>query len=214
MSDTPQLDAWRGDFGREYTERSRFSLDDQNQHWMEVYGVRATDFFERNLEGVDRSARVLEVGCNLGNKLMLMQSLGFTDLYGIEPAAYAVTQARARNPGLDLLRADAMDLPFKDDFFDFVFTCGVLIHIHPDDLAQAQREILRVSKRWVFGYEYFSDEPAEMDYRGNDGLLFKRDFSAAYQQLDPALAVVRTENLPYLGEDLVDQAYLLERSGS
>lgn len=212
MSETPQLDAWRGDFGREYAERHRFTIDEQNEHWMKVHGVRAQDFFERNLEGVDRGARVLEVGCNLGNKLMIMQSLGFERVYGVEPGTYAREQGRARNPALEILRGDAMDLPFKDGFFDLVYTSGVLIHIHPDDLQQAMREILRVTKRWVFGFEYFADEPQALDYRGHDGLLFKRDFAAAYRELEPGLQLVRTENLPYLGEDIEDQAYLLERA--
>ena len=38
-----------------------------------------------------------------------------------------------------------------------VFTSGLLIHIHPDNLGKAIDEICRVSKRFVWGFEYYSE---------------------------------------------------------
>ena len=35
------------------------------------------------------------------------------------------------------MRASALDIPFKDGFFELVFTIGVLIHIPPKDLLVA-----------------------------------------------------------------------------
>lgn len=75
---------------------------------------------------------------------------------------------------------DAFNLPLSDNAIDLVFTSGVLIHIHPDKLGKAADEIVRVAGKYVLCLEYFSNEPEERPYRGEEGLLFKRDFGSYY----------------------------------
>ena len=70
---------------------------------------------------------------------------------------------------------------------DFAFTSGVLIHIHPDDLLAACRDIHRVTRRYIGCLEYFSAEPEEVRYRDRDGLLFKRDFGGFWLDNFPDL---------------------------
>ena len=75
---------------------------------------------------------------------------------------------------------DAFQLPLADLSIDLVFTAGVLIHIAPDDLGRATGEIVRVARKYVLCIEYFSHTAVEVSYRGQMGLLFKRDFGAFY----------------------------------
>jgi ubiquinone/menaquinone biosynthesis C-methylase UbiE len=92
--------------------------------------------------------------------------------------------------GLKLEKAfncDAFKIPLADESIDLVFTAGVLIHIHPNDLLKAMSEIVRVSKRYVLCMEYFSHQPEEILYRGQKGLLFKRDFGSFYLDNFPQL---------------------------
>ena len=81
----------------------------------------------------------------------------------------------------------AHDLRFPDESFDLVFTSGVLIHIHPDNLLSSCSEIHRVTRRYIVCIEYFSDKPEEIHYRGHDELLFKRDFGSFWLDNFPDL---------------------------
>jgi len=86
--------------------------------------------------------------------------------------------------------SDGFDLPFVKNSIDLAFTCGVLIHVHPEDLFRFCSEIYRVSRRYIDCMEYFSPEPVEMNYRGHQGLLFKSDFGAFYLDNWPGLRLL------------------------
>lgn len=60
--------------------------------------------------------------------------------------------------------------------FDLVFTCGVLIHINPEDLKFTLTNIFKFSKKYVVVAEYFNRTPVTIKYRGEDEKLFKRDW--------------------------------------
>lgn len=49
----------------------------------------------------------------------------------------------------EIYAADAHDVPVADGVFDRSFTCQILIHIPPDRLAIAMREIVRTTNRYV-----------------------------------------------------------------
>src|SRR5688572_14372892 len=48
------------------------------------------------LSGIDKSARILEVGCNDGTFLAALREAGYENLVGIEPARDAVTAAHEK----------------------------------------------------------------------------------------------------------------------
>ena len=60
--------------------------------------------------------------------------------------------------------------------FDLVFTCGVLIHINPDDLLQTVAKMFHLSSRYIIVAEYFNRTPISISYRGENDKLFKRDW--------------------------------------
>ena len=177
------LEAWTGSFGDAYVER--------NVHapWKLRPGVTA---FQRMLP--QRGVRsILEVGSNIGLNLRYLRALRpQAKLFAVEPNAKAFAQL-TRNVRLKLAgawQADAFELPLADRSVDLVFTCGVLIHIPPDDLGRATDELVRVARRYVLCMEYFSHAPVDVPYRGQAGLLFKRDFGAFYADRFPRLRCV------------------------
>ena len=91
---------------------------------------------------------------------------------------------------ISLLEGDAFNIPFKNGFFDLVFTCCVLIHINLNDLPDAMDEIYRVSKEYILSIEYYSEEETSIKYRGNEDLLWKRNFSKHFLQRYPDLVLV------------------------
>jgi len=209
---TEQASKWSGAFGREYTERNPQSLDEMEELYVRNYGLTRTELNRRFLDDLDRSMRILEVGSNVGNQLLCLQRMDFKRLYGIELQSYAVEIAKSKSKDINIIQGEASDIPFKDGFFDMVFTSGVLIHIAPKNLPDVMREIHRCSKKYIFGFEYYSDESQEISYRGNSGLLWKADFAGKYLDLFDDLTLVKEERIRYLGNENVDAMFLIKKN--
>ncbi len=202
---------WEGEFGKEYTDRNALSLEDMEALYKRNYGLTRTELNEKFLAGLDRSARVLEVGSNVGNQLLCLQKMGFTHLYGIELQSYAVELSKFRTKGINIIQGEASDIPFRDGYFDLVFTSGVLIHIAPADLLDIMKEIYRCSRKYIFGFEYYSDTPKEVMYRGHKNLLWKADFAGKYLEHFIDLHLIKEEKIKYLNSENTDTMFLLEK---
>lgn len=168
---------WSGEFGQSYTLR--------NSQVDERAGRYHNDLCQRL-----RVKNVLEVGCNLGLNLTHIDRADGVTAVGIDINPQALQLAQKRLDDSKLVTACAYQLPFPDDAFDLVFTCGVLIHLCPDDLPLALGEIGRVSRRFVWIGEYAADELTEVPYRGMDGALFKCDFGRMAESLNPQLSEI------------------------
>jgi pseudaminic acid biosynthesis-associated methylase len=209
LPDTEQIRTWTGDFGREYTDRNTLTPAQVDELYRRNYGMTRSEINRRFLESIPRDARILEVGCNLGTQLLMLQSIGFTHLYGIEIQEYALQRAQERLPSAMLKQASALAIPYADRFFDLVFTSGVLIHIAPADLPAALGEIRRCTKQWIWGFEYYAPQMTEVAYRGHAALLWKTDYARLYLEQFPELELVREERLRYLDNENIDAAFLL-----
>ena len=209
---TEQASKWSGAFGREYTERNPQSIEETEELYTRNYGLTRTELNRRFLDNLDRSMRILEVGSNVGNQLLCLQKMGFGALYGIELQSYAVEISKSKSKNINIIQGEASDIPFKDSFFDMVFTSGVLIHIAPNNLPYVLREIHRCTKKYIFGFEYYSDKTKEIPYRGNSDLLWKADFAENYLELFDDLTLVKEERIKYLGNENIDTMFLLKKN--
>ena len=166
---------------------------------------------ERFFKDIDKDAKILEVGCNYGTKLKSLQQIGYKNLYGIDIQPKAIEQAHKNRPELNVIKGNALDIPFKDGFFDVVYTNGVLIHIPPDEINDAMDEITRCTSKWVYGHEYYSDTVTEVKYRGRDRLLWKADFPSMYQE-GRDLEVADIEYLDHIDNENTDVEFLLRKT--
>jgi pseudaminic acid biosynthesis-associated methylase len=211
---TEQTKFWESEFGKEYTDRNTFSPEAWNKWYLENFGITKDDLNNKFLAGIEKNARILEVGCNIGQQLIALQRIGFTNLYGIELQAYAVEKAKENTKNINIIQGSGFDLPFRDNYFDLVFTNGVLIHIHPNDLEKIMKEMVRVSRQYIWGFEYYSEQPRQIKYRGHDGYMWKMDYAEKFRSVQPHLHVVKKEVLPYLTEQHkgnADCMYLLSK---
>jgi pseudaminic acid biosynthesis-associated methylase len=175
---------WAGEFGDEYVARNIAAEEGRRPFW------------EERVAKLD-VASALEVGCNVGGNLRwLSELLGPEHVAGIDVNEQALATLRARLPGVDARQGSARDLPFGDGAFDLVFTTGVLIHQHPDELPQVMDEIVRCSRRYVLCGEYRADDLEEVPYRGHEGALFKHDFGRLYAERFPSLRLLEEGFLP------------------
>lgn len=72
-------------------------------------------------------ARVLDAGCGLANTVFGLHHAGF-DAYGVDFAPETVEAVRKHAPELKIELADVRDMPFEDNFFDGVWSLGVIEH--------------------------------------------------------------------------------------
>lgn len=210
-AETAQTSQWTGEFGRAYTDRNTLDEKELDALYQTNFGITRRELNDAFLKSIPRDARILEVGCNCGNQLLALQGMGFSNLWGVEIQSYALGRARSRTRDINLSQASALDLPYKDGYFDLVFTSGVLIHISPEDLPRALDEIRRCAKTWIWGMEYYAPEVTQVNYRGQDDLLWKMDYGKRYLDRFADLELVREQRVPYLHDSNVDTMYLLKR---
>lgn len=204
---TEQTNKWENKFGDEYTDRNIFNVEELDNVYYNTFGITATELAKIFLNDFDRNIKILEVGSNVGNQLVLLKSLGFNNLYGIEISKYAIQKSKDRD--LNIIQGSALDLPFRDNYFDLVFTSGVLIHISPNDINTVLSEIFRCSNKYIFGFEYFSKDYTEILYHGNKNLLWKGDFENMYKKLFNLKTI--TEKKVFYENGNVDSMFLLKK---
>lgn len=214
MTTTQQLDVWTGEFGKDYTERNRFAdVEAFNKLYLDRYGKTRDDIVRDWFAPVDKDGGILEMGANIGNQLDCLQRVGYSRLFGVEPQRFCVDEAKRLVPGVDVVQGSGFDIPFKDGFFDAVFSNNVLIHIAPQDLPRVMKEITRCTRRYVLGFEYYAPEVTEINYHGNSNLLWKADYARMFQETC-GLKLVREELVECRDEPgNVDKFYLLEKTG-
>ena len=168
---------WRGDFGDAYVERNAAAG-----------GGRAT-FWAKHFAGFP-ARRVLEVGCNVGANLRhVADHVPPGEVWGVDVNDKSLELLRTELPTVNSGWAVARELPFRDGWFDLVFTVAVLIHQPEETLPLAVAEMVRCSRRYVCCIEYVADDTTVVDYRGQHRAFFKRDYAEVVGALYPELAL-------------------------
>ncbi len=207
----PQHDFWKGDFGKKYLTRNTLSSKELDQDYKKSFGIERSVMNKEFLASIPKDAKVLEVGANYGMQLRMLSELGFTNLYGVELNPAVAKAARETHSSFNIIEGNALDLPFKDNYFDLVFTSNVLIHIAPKNRKKAIDEIVRCSRSYVWGFEYFNEESVEVPYRGHRNVLWKTDFPKLYKTTHPNLKLVRQNIYKDLASENRDVMYLFKK---
>lgn len=209
---TRQEKFWLSKFGKEYMARNNFNPQELDKFYMDSLGVSRSQI-NKDFIGKLKLKNTLEVGCNIGIQLNLLkkQKMRLGQIYGIEIFPKAVEAAKANTRNCNIVQASAFDIPFKDNYFDLVFTSGVLIHIGPKDLPRALREIYLVSKKYIWGYEFYSPKLVEINYRGNKNRHWKGNYAQIYLKMFPDLKLVKEKRYKYLDNNNVNSVFLLKK---
>ncbi len=209
---TFQMKKWEQEFGKEYTDRNNYTVSAMDMLYKKNYGITRTGLNKLFLGNLDRSIKILEVGSNIGSQLASLQRMGFENLYGIEINKYAIERSKSSTKNINIIKGSIFDIPFKDAYFDLVFTSGVLIHINPKDIKRALKEIHRCSNKYIWVYEFYADEYENVLYRGERNLLWKADFPGIYTGIFPDLKIIKQRFLKYLKNKNRDVMALLKKN--
>lgn len=213
---TPQEKAWTGKLGREYTDRNQGEIT--REDWFNKHGITRHALNKEFIGHIPKDCRILEVGCNIGNQLRLLQKMKYKDLWGIDIQSDAVERAKEYLSHVNIVNGSVFDIPFKDGFFDLVFTSGVLIHISPDDIMKALDEIYRCTKSYIWGYEYYVPVGYEMiEWHGQKDMLWKTNFINLFLNKYPNfmydLKLVKQKIISYAESNNKSMMYLLKKEG-
>jgi pseudaminic acid biosynthesis-associated methylase len=210
MIETKQQKFWESNFGKAYTKRNTLEPKALDISYSATYGMTRSRMNQDFLSGL-KINNILEVGCNIGNQLRLLQKQGYENLYGLELQYDAVEKAKKFTKEINIVQGSAFDLPFKDGYFDLVFTSGLLIHISQKDIKRAMTEIYRVARRYIWGFEYFSERYQEIEYRGHEGYLWKNDFCSLFLKYFPDLKLIKKKQFKRSDNGKTDEMYLLKK---
>ena len=92
---------------------------------------------------------VLDVGCSNGIAVRAFRKEK-KRAYGLDVAEIAIRLAAEDAFVPNCVVGSVLDIPFKDGFFETVFSCDMLEHLMPDDIHKAFREISRVTTKYFF----------------------------------------------------------------
>jgi spore coat polysaccharide biosynthesis protein SpsF len=164
--ETEQEEFWAGSFGNEYTQRN----DDS---WISTNMA----FFSKIFSRTGKINNCLELGSNRGLNLQAIGNLiPDIKMKAVEINETAVAECNKIN-NVNVFKGSIFDYPAEPKAYDMTFTKGVLIHIAPEKLDEVYRILYESSKKYVLVAEYYNPAPVELNYRGNTGKLFKRDFA-------------------------------------
>lgn len=203
---TEQEVFWAGAFGDNYIMRnnSKELLAGKTLLFSEIFART------RNVK------TILELGANIGLNIVAINNLmPGSKTWGVEINEKAFQQLKCVCTGKAYL-SSILDIESKlKHRFDFVFTKGVLIHIHPKELQKVYEMIYSVSKKYICLVEYYNALPVNLEYRGEKNKLFKRDFAGELldkykdlELLDYGFKYKRDNN--YLKDDIT--WFLLEKT--
>ncbi len=215
---TKQMKEWMGNVGKEYTDMNLHTTQERNEWYKKYFGTTRSEMEREFLGDLPKSLRILEVGANVGISLNFLQELGFTNLYGIELQDYAIEISKGRTKNINIIKGSGLDIPFKDGYFDLVFTSGVLIHISPDDIGRVISEMHRCSKQYLWGFEYFAEKYTPLQFWGASNLEWKTDFAKLFLDTCPGMELVKEKRYKFLDQpnetkykDCVNTMYLLKK---
>ncbi len=167
---TDQEDFWAGSFGEDYINRNSIEKLLSTNLW----------FFSKALDRVENLSSVIELGPNIGANLVTLHYL-FPDLdsSGVEINEKAAKLLKKSLPQSKIYNESILD--FKEDKqYDLSLIKGVLIHQDPSVLDVIYDKLHKLSKKYILIAEYYNPSPVEIEYRGNKGKLFKRDFAGEF----------------------------------
>lgn len=156
-----------------------------------IRGSERSVLIEEMLRGLV-APKILEVGVGFGQNLAILCSMmpeNKIDAIDINESRIESTKAYLLENGINgvgLEVANVLDLPYIDNSYDLVYASAMLLYLNNQDVENALREMIRVSKNRVALLEQHLDSVEEkvLDGEVTGGKYFLRDFNLIFKKID------------------------------
>lgn len=164
---TEQENFWASsEWGKEYIQRNGKELIKNN-----------INFFSNIIRKCSNITSIIEFGANIGLNLHALDKLfNRVDINAIEINNQAVEELKKLDFVNNIYHESILEFETSKTW-DFVLIKTVLIHINPKYLDMVYEKLYKASNRYILIAEYYNPTPVEVNYRGHEGKLFKRDFA-------------------------------------
>lgn len=135
LAKTWGFDYWDGDRRINYGGYSYIE-----GRWEKVARLMADEY---KLKAGDK---ILDIGCGKGFLLYdFTKAVPGIDVYGVDISEYAIENAK-EEVKVSLKVSSATELPYEDNYFDYVYSINTFHNLHNYDLEKALLEMNRVAK--------------------------------------------------------------------
>ncbi|MBU2472546.1 class I SAM-dependent methyltransferase [Patescibacteria group bacterium] len=133
--------------------KARLDEDNQNSHYSSCKNI---ELIEKLIHYDFSNKKVLIVGAGTGVEFFRLHKMK-ADVYALEPdeSAIEILKLKAKKDKITtnkIFRCGAEKIPFRNDYFDFVYCYTVIEHVQ--NVEQSINEMIRVTKKG--GYVYIN----------------------------------------------------------
>ncbi len=95
---------------------------------------------------LNSNSKVLDIGCGKGYLMYdLLKLIPSIEIHGLDISKYAIEKSKEEVKSR-IIHGTATDLPWPDNYFDFVYSINTIHCLHAYDLEKSLKEIERVGK--------------------------------------------------------------------
>jgi ubiquinone/menaquinone biosynthesis C-methylase UbiE len=179
----------------------------------------------KNIIELNNYKKILEAGCGTGRWI---NSIGGSNktVFGLDYSFDMMKIPKADKPSVNLVNADAINVPFKDNYFDLIFCVNAIHHFTDKEkfILESKRTLSGNGMFAVFGvdpsrdkdwYVYnFFDSVYENDLKRFPTLDFLMKNLKAQQYFNVEVKIVEEVNNTRIGEDVFNDPFLNKHHSS
>ena len=167
-----QQEFWKESYAEEYIKK--------NSSYNGKLGIECWKQILKKSEGINS---ILECGSNVGRNISSLEAIypdAQKSIIEISDQAFEVINKKFNFEYT--FNGTILESGFPSNYFDLVFTSGVLIHIHPDEVLANMNKMFEYSNKYILVAEYFNRTPVMIEYQGEENKLFKQDFGKLFME--------------------------------
>jgi len=167
-------------------------MNEQQNFWANAYAeeyIQKNSQFDREkgiaawrlmLAKANPIGSILECGCNIGRNIDFLNHVLPKASKSIIEISKPAFEFVTKHHQIYQAYNGSIENSCLSGKFELVFTTGVLIHIHPQDLLHNMEKMFEYASKYILIGEYFNRTPVMIEYQGQENKLFKRDFGRLF----------------------------------
>lgn len=126
---------------------------------------------------IKEDARILEIGCNCGRNLNFLEKHGYNNLTGIEINEDAIEFGKNyyKNENYKVINSPVENIIDGLGNFDLIFTCAVLMHIHPAQADYVFKTMRKITDKIIIIEDTLVNRDYQQIFESEGHLLIREE---------------------------------------